>query len=216
MTYVVIIGALLVAVVIMLFFKNVTTFISLLTAISALILGLYQLSKDKRQIDFMILLGYSTSSEGKKTYYGYFTIVNTGYLPVYFQNARSPIPTAKTAIFVYSDGLDIPNFFKKTLNQINKKWFSPFKNNLSMEDFVISESDINKNNKPTSVIVKSGDTLQFEFKLLDYMQFFKKGRRFFIMDANNNIFYLKQESVDAMKKVLEKYEKYEKNQTNAK
>ena len=204
MIYVIIIGTLLVTIVIMLFFENVTTFISLLTAISAFILGLYQFSKDKRQIDFTILFTDSPPPKGL----GNIMIVNTGYLPVYFYNGLDKENEQK--IHVYSDSEKI-NIFKKFLNNLNKKWFSPFKKDLDGEDFIIQKNKTDENHNSHSIVISSGNNLQHNFNSWDYKDFFKKGKSFFIMDGIGNIFHLKQESVDAMKKILEKYEKDQPN-----
>ena len=132
MIFVVIIGTLLVTIIIMSFFKNLTTFISLLTAISTLMLGLYQLSKDKRQVEFTILFTDSPPPKGL----GNIMIANTGYLPVYFNNFFPK--EDKQEILVYADTEEI-TIFKKFLHKLNRKWFSPFKKNLIVEDFIIQD-----------------------------------------------------------------------------
>ena len=197
MIFVVIIGILLVAIVIMLFFKNVTTFISLLTALSTLMLGVYQLSKDKRRVDFTIIFTDSPPPKGL----GSIMIANTGYLPVYFNNFFSK--ENKQEILVYADTEEI-NIFKKFLHKLNRQWFSPFKKNLMVEDFVIQDKP--HEGHSYSIMINSGNYLQHNFNSWDYKGFFEKGKRFFIPDGSGNIFYLKQESVDAIKKILKKYE----------
>ncbi len=208
MVYVFIISALLVAIVIMLFFKNVTIFVSLLTAISAFILGLYQLSKDKRQVEFTILFADAPPPTGL----GNIMLVNIGYLPVYFSAYGGEI-------YVYATDKKISTF-KKFLNQLYGKWFSPFNTgNILTETFIIQDSKIDKNHN-SSIVISSGNNLQHNFNSWDYKNFFMEGNSFFITDGIGNIFYLKQESVDTIKKVLKKYEikqsKAEKNEGNAK
>ena len=205
MIYVAIIGTLLVAIVIMFFFKNVTTFILLLTAISTLLLGIYQLSKDNRQIEFTILFTDTPPPTGL----GNIMIVNTGYLPVYFFGGSPSEKEQRILVFSYSKKI---NIFKKFLNNLNRKWFSPFKNNTITESFVIQDNKTNESHSH-SVVINSGNLLSHNFNSWDYKEFFKNGESFFIADEIGNIFYMKQESVDAIKKILEKYEK---NQSNSK
>ena len=177
-----------------------------MTAISAFVLGLYQLSKDKRRVDFRIIFSDSPPPKG----WGNIMIVNTGYLPVYFDNARYLSEENKKRILVYSDTKKM-NVFKKFLNNINRKWFSPFKKQLSVEDFIIQDNKTDENHNSHSIVINSGNSLQYNFNSWDYKDFFKIGNNFFITDGIGNIFYMRQESLNAIKKVLEKYEKDQPN-----
>ena len=207
MIYVIILGIVVVSIIITLFFENVTVFISLLTAISAFVLGIYQLSKDKRQIEFRIFFADSSPPKGL----GDITIINTGYLPVYFSGEHS-IET-KQYITVYS--YKKINIFKKFLNSLNRKWYSPFKDKAFMNSeafinnasFIIKDNETDKSSNNSSFVINSGSFFHHNFNSWDYKDFFKKGESFFITDGIGNIFYLKQESIDAIKKVLKKYEK---------
>ena len=206
MIYVVILGVLIISIVIMLFFESVTVFISLVTAISAFVLGIYQLSKDKRQIEFRIFFADSSPPKGL----GDITIINTGYLPVYFSGGSTE---TKQNIIVYS--YKKISMFKRFLNGLNRKWYSPFNDRAFINNkafienasFIIKDNETGKNSYNSFFVIDSGYYLNYNFNSWDYKDFFKKGESFFIMDGIGNIFYLKQESVDAIKKVLKKYEK---------
>ena len=216
MIFIIIIGVLLPAIAIMIFFKNVTTFISLLTAISTLLLGLYQFSKDIRQIDFkIILIPDIRLPDGTvlKTQ-ALFELKNIAYRPVYFQNF--PIPQAEKAIMFFSE-VEKVNFFKKIMNKVNKKWF---KNQLDKiirnRALILEEDKLNKNQyqKPHTFSIKSGDMIQLPFNYSSYIEFFKLGKRFFVQDTFGKKFYMKKETVDTMKKINQIHNKLKLTQTN--
>ena len=201
MIYVVILGIVVVSIIITLFFENVIIFISFLTAISAFVLSLYQLSKDKRQLEFTILFADAPPPTGL----GNIMVVNIGYLPVYFSKEFSE--STKTYITVYSYSKQM-NAFKKLLNNLNKKWVSPFRDKswIKNESFIIEDNKTGKS-FGNSFVINAGNHLQHNFNSWDYKEFFNEGESFFIVDEIGNIFYLKQESVDAIKGILKKYEK---------
>ena len=188
------------------FFQKVVPFISLLTVISTLLLALYQLSKEVKQIDFTLQLfpdivgpkGVPIKSPAR------LIILNTGHRVVYFKNF-SLMQGFDTAIFINSEIKKI-SILKKIFNKINKKWFEKqiqkSQDSIFIEVKVSEEKNKPHNKKPYSFAIHSGDIIEFFFNYTSYIDFLKKGQRFFIKDSTGKRFYLPKDKVANIKKLI--------------
>lgn len=210
MMYIILIAILLITIIIAICFKNITPFVSLLTAISTLLLGVYQLSKETKRIDFNIQLFrdfVGPTGEPIKAL-GRLLILNVGHRVVYFESF-SLLPNFDTAIIVQSEVKRV-SLLKKSLNRINKKWFQKEIQKSKKEIFlgikVSEEQNKPSNKKPYSFVVHSGDIIDVYFNYKSYIDFFKTGRKFFIKDTTGKRFYLPKDKVSNIKKIISNLE----------
>ena len=212
MIYIILITILLIIIIVTaVCFKNVTLVVSLLTAVSTLLLGLYQLSKEIKRIDFNIQLfrdikpptGKVIKSPGK------LTILNVGHRVIYFESFPL-LPNFDTAVIVYSK-IKRVNLLKKSLNKINKKWFQKEIQKSQKEIFigikVSGEQNKPSNKKPHSFVVHSGDIIDVYFNYKPYIDLFKNGKKFFIKDTTGKKFYLPKNKISNIKKLINELEK---------
>lgn len=203
MVYVLLMSILLTIIVVTIWFKNLLSIVSLLTAISTLLLGIYQLSKDIKRIDFNIQLFRLPFNKPAIETHGILTITNVGFRPVYFQNF-SILPRVEQAIIIYSE-FEKYSLHKIFLNKFSRKFSHKEWFNTGDSKFIpIKKSDHKKTQfqRDSSFVVKGGELIQVPFTHENKEGFFKRAKRLYIMDANSKKYYMENHKIRKIKEEL--------------